>query len=182
MSIFRMASFSASYALFLKLVSGTIRTTAISASAMLNVALVGMGSTLAYLKNKEPQRGNFWHTTCQNVKLPLFSAFPRLDKFVSGIPNAIATNSHTATHDPHRRHQIKSEFRRVMDADASMCLLRRTIEVTEEANVEFQRCGPQSPGCSQGGQTHVSDGAGRQAGLRCLWHPGSQRGRRQVGG
>src|ERR1700733_500866 len=34
MSILRMASFNASYALFLKLVSGAIRTIAISASAM----------------------------------------------------------------------------------------------------------------------------------------------------
>src|ERR1700733_9754585 len=40
MSIFRMASFKASYALFLKLVSGTIRTIAISASAMVGGALV----------------------------------------------------------------------------------------------------------------------------------------------
>src|SRR5579871_4162148 len=45
-----MASFSASYALFLKLVSGTIRTTAMSASAMLNDASVV--SSLAYRINK----------------------------------------------------------------------------------------------------------------------------------
>src|SRR6266478_1297062 len=40
MSILRMASFKASYALFLKLVSGAIRTIAISASAMVGNALV----------------------------------------------------------------------------------------------------------------------------------------------
>src|SRR6202011_4710394 len=40
MSILRMGSFKASYALFLKLVSGTIRTIAISASAMVGAALV----------------------------------------------------------------------------------------------------------------------------------------------
>src|SRR5216683_4322393 len=41
MSILRMASFKASYALFLKLVSGAIRWIAISASAMVGGALVG---------------------------------------------------------------------------------------------------------------------------------------------
>jgi hypothetical protein len=40
---------------------------------MLNVALIGLA--LAYLVIKEPQLNNFWHTTCQNVKLRLFSAF-----------------------------------------------------------------------------------------------------------
>jgi hypothetical protein len=54
---------------------------------MLNDTLMGLG--VGYRINKEPQLRSFWHTTCQNVKLPLFSAFPWLDKFVSGIPNAI---------------------------------------------------------------------------------------------
>src|SRR3954466_9877346 len=44
MSILRMASFKASYALFLKLDSGAIRTIAISASAMFGNALVGFRS------------------------------------------------------------------------------------------------------------------------------------------
>src|SRR3954452_25385495 len=44
MSILRMASFKASYALFLKLLSGAIRTIAISASAMFGNALVGFRS------------------------------------------------------------------------------------------------------------------------------------------
>src|SRR6478735_1190525 len=44
MSILRMASFKASYALFLKLLSGAIRTIAISASVMFGNALVGFRS------------------------------------------------------------------------------------------------------------------------------------------
>jgi hypothetical protein len=39
--------------------------------------------------NLEPHNNYFWHATCQNVKLPIISALPRLDKLVSGIPNAI---------------------------------------------------------------------------------------------
>src|ERR1700761_786120 len=35
----------------------------------------------------------------------------------------------------------------------------------EEANVEFQRCGPQDSRCGQGGQAHQPDGAGRQTGV-----------------
>src|SRR4029079_19788494 len=44
MSILRMASFKASYALFLKLLSGAIRTIAMYASAMFGNALVGFRS------------------------------------------------------------------------------------------------------------------------------------------
>src|SRR3569833_3084819 len=44
MSILRMASFKASYALFLKLLSGAIRTIAMSASAMFGNALDGIRS------------------------------------------------------------------------------------------------------------------------------------------
>src|SRR6478736_3925557 len=49
MSIFRMASFKASYALFLKLLSGAIRTIAMSASAMFGNALVGFRSDTTIL-------------------------------------------------------------------------------------------------------------------------------------
>src|SRR5437868_12768017 len=49
MSILRMASFKASYALFLKLDSGAIRTIAISASAMFGNALVGFRSDTTIL-------------------------------------------------------------------------------------------------------------------------------------
>jgi len=37
------------------------------------------------------QLNYFWHAKCQNVKLRVFSTLPSLDKFVSGIPNAIRT-------------------------------------------------------------------------------------------
>src|SRR5262245_61469395 len=49
MSILRMASFKASYALFLKLLSGAIRTIAMSASAMFGNALVGFRSDTTIL-------------------------------------------------------------------------------------------------------------------------------------
>src|SRR3954452_13048872 len=96
MSILRMASFKASYALFLKLDSGAIRTIAMSASAMFGNALVGFRSDTTILLQWESSftgrlQESFWHTTCQNVKLAIFAAFqsPRpLDKLASGIPNA----------------------------------------------------------------------------------------------
>src|SRR5712672_2208528 len=53
-------------------------------------------------------------------------------------------------------------------------------DAKEEANVEFQRCGPQNTRSGQGGQTHKSDGAGRQTGLRCLRHSGSEGGGGQI--
>src|SRR6202012_335075 len=87
-----------------------------------------------------------------------------------------AVNS-AAADVPGVRHHMKTErtrARQVMMLMPACASCAPRIEVTEEVNVEFQRCGPQSPGCSQGGQTHKSDGAGRQGGLRCLWHPGSQ--------
>src|SRR5581483_1213885 len=49
MSILRMASFKASYALFLKLLSGAIRTIAMFASAMFGNALVGFRSDTTIL-------------------------------------------------------------------------------------------------------------------------------------
>src|SRR5438309_11527971 len=49
MSILRMASFKASYALFLKLLSGAIRTIAMSASAMFGNTLVGFRSDTTIL-------------------------------------------------------------------------------------------------------------------------------------
>src|ERR1700675_3980212 len=39
---------------------------------------------------------------------------------------------------------------------------RLKIDVKEEANVEFQRCGPQDPRFRQGGQTHGPTPPGRQ--------------------
>src|SRR3984893_13110164 len=88
MSILRMASFKASYALFLKLVSGAILTIVMSASAMVGDALVCLRIGTTDLRTTDLLRGrrpftrrmsaDFWHTTCQNVKLPIFSAFPPL--------------------------------------------------------------------------------------------------------
>src|ERR1700682_6471981 len=45
----------------------------------------------------------FWHAKCQNVKLPMISALRRLDKFVSGIPNAIRTTSQRPEPSPSGR-------------------------------------------------------------------------------
>src|SRR5258708_15866481 len=97
MSILRMASFKASYALFLKLVSGTIRTIAISASAMVGGALVCflMGTT-------DLPRGDLFYQNnigfifgMPNARMSSYPCFQDfhpiscLDNFVSGIPNAI---------------------------------------------------------------------------------------------
>src|ERR1700680_2526496 len=103
MSILRMASFKASYALFLKLVSGTIRTIAMSASAMVSAALVCLriGTTdlrtlISFvgdvlLPEEYPQIFGIPHARMSSY--PYFQHFhplPYLDNFASGIPNAIA--------------------------------------------------------------------------------------------
>jgi hypothetical protein len=67
--------------LFLKLVSGAIRSIAISASAMVGGALVGFRmDTIDLLCGRplltEEIRIDFWHTKYQDVKLPVFSALP----------------------------------------------------------------------------------------------------------
>src|SRR6476620_11616839 len=101
MSILRMASFKASYALFLKLLSGAIRTIAISASAMFGNALVGFRSDTTNLL----QWGVVFYRIINGKVFGIpyarmsswlfFAAFyrtRRLDKLASGIPNAIASH------------------------------------------------------------------------------------------
>src|SRR5712672_2720004 len=99
MSILRMASFKASYALFLKLVSGTIRTIAISASAMVCDALVSFRTgTTDLLRRRCLSSENFELIIgIPNARLSSCASFrhfhlvPCLDNFASGIPNAITS-------------------------------------------------------------------------------------------
>ena len=59
---------------------------------------------------------------------------------------------------------------------ARQTVARTQFDVKEEANVQSQRCGPQSPRRSQGGQTREFDRARRQTGVRCLWDSGPKEG------
>src|ERR1700730_2418124 len=105
MSILRMASFKASYALFLKLVSGAIPTIAISASAMMGCALVCFrDGTMISSKGRPLLSDNidiiFGIPNARMSSCLYFQGFqplPRLDKFVSGIPNAMLNQSAVAT-------------------------------------------------------------------------------------
>src|ERR1700730_14741946 len=113
MSILRMASFKASYALFLKLVSGTIRTIAISASAMVGAALVGLRIGMTDLRTIDLLRGRrplpeeypqiFGIPHARMSSYPYFQHFDPsrcLDNSASGIPNAIARQSNGGWNRP----------------------------------------------------------------------------------
>src|ERR1017187_5845608 len=119
----------------------------------------------------EECRVYFWHTKCQNVKLyPCFQHFhlvPRLDNCASGIPNAIISqlfggrNNAAANADP----RLPSPGTPIECAQATTVLMPARVadelknrRQGEEANVEFQRCGPQDTRSGQSGQTHESDG------------------------
>src|SRR5216684_7462722 len=101
MSILRMASFKASYALFLKLVSGAIRTIAISASAMMGGALVCFRTGMPdLLRGRRPLTEGFRivfgipntrMSSCRCFRHFRWAAY--LDNLVSGIPNAITNQS-----------------------------------------------------------------------------------------
>src|SRR6266576_4526138 len=196
MSILRMASFKASYALFLKLVSGAIRTIAISASAMVGDALVCFRRGTTNLLSGDVSYSKnigfiFGISNARMSSCPCFQHFPPLpclDNSVSGIPNAIPAGCWAAGPDAaagglgilagHWEHRLKCagngpEVR-------TRCRRAKKQTFKEEANVEFQGCGPQNPRSGQGGQTHKPDGPRRQAGVRCLWDSRSQRGRRQI--
>src|SRR3569832_2356033 len=67
MSILRMASFKASYALFLKLLSGAIRTIAMSASVMFGNALVGFRSDTTILLQ--------WESSFTGIMIEKFLAY-----------------------------------------------------------------------------------------------------------
>ncbi|HLI98955.1 MAG TPA: hypothetical protein VKT76_04490 [Bradyrhizobium sp.] len=70
-----------------------------SVSAMLVDALIGFCVVIAdrfcytRILRKSHMLVGFWHAKCQNVKLPMFSVLPQLDKLIAGIPNAIGTRS-----------------------------------------------------------------------------------------
>src|ERR1019366_9825561 len=152
MSILRIASFKASYALFLKLVSGTIRTIAISASAIVGGALVCLraGTTdllqgdVSYPKNVE---FIFGIPNARMSSYPYFQHFhlvPCLDNFVSGIPNAITSQSVALRMPQRTRTRLPSPGISIECAQAATVLMparvadeSRNRRQGEEANVEF---------------------------------------------
>jgi hypothetical protein len=95
-----------------------------------------IGLALAYLENKEPQLGNFWHTTCQNVKLAGFQHFRSLtSSFLAyqmpyepfrGLPKL-----------PSHEEPIEPNVRREMMLVPACLACAQRIEVKEETNVEF---------------------------------------------
>src|SRR6202048_574807 len=196
MSILRMASFKASYALFLKLVSGTIRTIAISASAMVGGALVcfRVGTTISPAGDVVITTISISFFGMPNARMSSYACFRRfhaashLDNFVSGIPNAIKPICGRAAMPGHRTPACAMSGNPFEGAQAFIVLMpariadELKIDAKEEANVEFQRCGPQDTRSGQGGQTHKPDGAGRQAGVRRLRHCGAEGGGGQVRG
>src|SRR5665213_793019 len=153
MSILRMASFKASYALFLKLVSGAIRTIAISASAMVGDALVGFrsGTTLSLL---------LWETSCSRLLVDRFLAYQipecQDDLIFSILRQPLAlTIGFLAYQMPYERVRRKTAARESYSAGVAcgriaMRQRGRRYETCEpkndfkeEANVKFQRCCPQ---------------------------------------
>src|SRR3569833_1699442 len=97
MSILRIASRNASYALFLKLVSGAMRAIAMSASAMMGSALVGfcVDKTVLLVRERSPYSifgPRFLACQMPDCQAARFfsvsTSSMRLTKFGSGIPNA----------------------------------------------------------------------------------------------
>src|SRR3954463_15765238 len=159
MSILRMASFKASYALFLKLDSGAIRTIAISASAMFGNALVGFRSDTTNLLQWESfftglLTGKFLAYQIPECQAAYFLQRSRVRCSLTSWLLAYQMPS-PAIFDPSRRSNLgfmplrSATWNRAREWKASRAAATRArfenarTKVKGEPHVQFQRCRPQ---------------------------------------